>query len=116
MKNRANPHDFFSPYVAFQTHNVLFTSLSYDSPKPNIERYYRAQFLDHNTNVGKLDEAFNRLQYAYFQVGSQFKLAQSRYVDVNFIIPVSQLIYNKTELTLATPAIINVKYGLFWQK
>ncbi|WP_461127335.1 hypothetical protein [Spirosoma aerophilum] len=116
MKSRADRHDFFSPYIAFQTHNVLFTSLSYDSPKTNIERYDRGQFLDHRTNVGRLDEAFNMLQYAYFQAGSQFKLPKNRYVDVNFIIPVSKLIYNKTELTLATPAVVNLKYGLFWQR
>ncbi|GAB3785791.1 hypothetical protein GCM10028818_48030 [Spirosoma horti] len=116
MRNRPDPHSFFSYYIALQTHNALFSSLFYDTPNPGAQRYYRGRSLSYDTNVGKYDEAFNMMQHAYIQVGSQFRLPKSTYLDVNVVVPVAQLVYTKYELTLATPAYINIKYGVAWQK
>lgn len=116
MRNRPDPHGFFSYYIALQTHNALFSSLFYDTPNPGVQRYYRGRRLDYDTNVGKYDEAFNMMQHAYFQVGSQFKLSKSSYLDVNVVVPVAQLVYTKNDLALATPAYVTIKYGIAWQK
>ena len=116
MSNRPDPHGFFSYYIAIQTHNALFSSLFYDTPNPGVQRYYRGRSLAYDTNGGKYDEAFNMMQHAYVQVGSQFRLHKGTYLDVNVVVPVNQLVYTKSELTLATPAYINIKYGIAWQK
>lgn len=114
MKKRDDPHNFFSYYIAVQTHNTLFSSLYYDTPNPAVQRYYRGQFLDHTTNVGKYNEALNFIQHAYFQFGSQFRMSKNNYLDINTFIPIPSLIYHKTDLTLSTPPVINVKYGISW--
>ncbi|GAB3046792.1 hypothetical protein GCM10027185_58380 [Spirosoma pulveris] len=62
------------------------------------------------------NESFNLLQHSYFQIGSQFRISKNNYLDVNAVIPIPSLIYHKTDLTLSTPAIINIKYGVAWQK
>ncbi|AUD01522.1 hypothetical protein [Spirosoma pollinicola] len=116
MKQRNDPHGFFSYYVSLQTHNALFSSLFYDTPNPNVQRYHRGQILDHDTNVGKYDEAFNMMQHAYFQIGSQFKLSGNAYLDINAALPIRKLVYTKSDYTLATPAYINIKYGIAWPK
>ena len=117
MKKRADRHSFFSHYVAFQTHNVLFANLRYDNESGRyhmMSNYYRGKFLNRVTNVGNYEEAFNMLEYAYFQIGSQIKLGRSNYLDVNVALPISLL--TKTEYTLITPALLTLKYGIAWQK
>ncbi|RYZ47220.1 MAG: hypothetical protein EOP49_22005 [Sphingobacteriales bacterium] len=107
QKQRADRHSFFSPYVAFQTHNVLFSRVM----KPSrLEPY---SYLPHRRNndepVGK---RFDLLEYAYLQVGSQHQLFRKKgYLDVNLAIPVPALNYNKHDYTVATPALINIKLG-----
>lgn len=116
MRSRPDPHGFFSYYIALQTHNALFSSLFYNTLNPSVQRYYRGRTLAYDTNVGKYDEAFNMMQHAYLQVGSQFRLPRSTYLDVNVVVPLNQLVYTKNELTLAVPAYVNIKYGIAWQK
>ena len=116
MKNRADPHSFFSHYVGIETYNTIFANLYYDTPNPSVQHYYRGQMLDHNTNVGNYSEALNLMQFAYVKIGSQFKIKRSNYLDINAVIPIPNLIYHKTEYTLSTPAVITIKYGVFWQK
>jgi hypothetical protein len=115
MKNRINTNSMFRYYVSLRTENALFSNLYYDD-NPYNEKYYRGTFVSYRTNVSKYNEAFNLMQYAYFQLGSQFKIKTTNYLDVNVIIPVSALIYHKQEFTLADPALISIKYGLFWSK
>lgn len=112
MKSRADKSSFFRHYVAFQTYNVLFADLTYDLPNPGVQRYYRGRQLDYFTNGGKYQEGLNMLQLAYFEVGTQMKIAKTNYLDVNVVIPISRLVYNKSELTLAVPAYVTIKYGL----
>lgn len=114
MRKRADRHSFFSHYIGFETHHVIFANLYYDTPNPHVQNYYRGQILDHTTNVGNYSETLNLMQYAYFRIGSQFKIARVNYLDVNVVIPMPNLIYNKTEFTLSTPALINVNYGITW--
>ena len=116
MKERADPRSFFRHYVSLRTYNALFSSIYFTDRTGINRRYYRGQFLDHITNTGKYDEAFNLLQNAYFQIGSQFQIKRNHYLDVNVVVPFSVLIYNKQELTLATPAVFTVKYGIAWSK
>ncbi|GAB4036179.1 hypothetical protein [Spirosoma gilvum] len=114
MKNRFDPHSFFSPYVSFQTHNSLYSSLLYNPPyKSSAHNYYRGNLLDHPTNSGKYDESFNMVQYAYFQIGSQLKITKANYLDVNIIVPIPALTYHKTDFTLSSPSLINIRYGIF---
>lgn len=112
MKSRVERNSFFRNYIAFQTYNVLFADLTYDLPNPGVQRYYRGQRLDHFTNGGKYQEGLNMLQLAYFELGTQLKIAKTNYLDINVVIPVSRLVYNKSELTLAVPAYFTIKYGL----
>lgn len=56
------------------------------------------------------------LQLAYFQIGTQLKVAKTNYLDMNVVVPVSSLVYTKSDMTLAVPAYVNIKYGLAWQK
>lgn len=117
MKKRADRHSFFSHYVALQTHNVLFANLRYDNESGRYSRmpyYDRGKFSNQVTNVGNYEEAFNLLEYAYFQIGSQVKLGLSNYLDINVALPISLL--TKTEYTLITPALVTLKYGIAWQK
>ncbi|QIP15357.1 hypothetical protein G8759_23380 [Spirosoma aureum] len=115
MKKRVDPHGFFRHYVAIRAENSLFSNLLYND-NPFTEKYYRGQFVNYRTNVSKYNEAFNLFQYAYVQVGSQFKIKTNKYLDINAVVPITALIYNKLEYTLATPAYVTIKYGLFWQK
>lgn len=116
MKKRAELNSFFRHYIAFQTYNVLFADLTYELPNPSVQRYYRGQQLDHFTNGGKYQEGFNMLQLAYFQIGTQLKMSKTNYLDMNVVIPVAPLVYNKSELTLAVPAYVTIKYGISWQR
>ncbi|MVM33532.1 hypothetical protein GO755_26075 [Spirosoma sp. HMF4905] len=117
MRQRADRHSFFSHYIGFQTYNVLFTNLHSDnSPqyRSSLERYYRGQLVRYNTNEGILNESFNMMQNAYFQVGTQLQLGHSKYLDINAVVPIPGIIYHKTDYTISTPAYVNIKYGLFW--
>lgn len=114
MTKRADRHSFFSHYVGFETHNVAFANLYYDTPNPQVQRYYRGQILDHDTNVGNYSESLNLLEYAYFRAGSQLRVARHNFLDINVAIPVSSLVYNKAEYTLTTPALVTIKYGVAW--
>ena len=119
MRQRADRHSFFSHYVGFQTHNVLLANLQYANdprPLPELRNYYRGQFLKQTVNVGVINEPFNLLQHAYFQLGSQFRVSPSSYLDVNVVVPVPWLIYHKFDNTLSTPSLINVSYGIAWPR
>ena len=118
MKRRSDRHSFFSHYVAIQTHNGLFANLYYDNdPRPSndLHNYYRGQFLNKITNLGSLNEAFNLMQFAYCQIGTQLRISRSNYLDINAAIPVSFLVYHKFDYGLSTPALITIKYGIAWQ-
>jgi len=119
MKQRVDKHNFFSPYVGLQTHNVLFANLRYNNesgtgPGQSAAYYHRGQFVSERTNVGNLNEGFNLLQHGYLVVGSQFRTSVTNYLDVNVVVPAAFLIYHKTDYTLSTPSILTVKYGIFW--
>lgn len=56
------------------------------------------------------------LQLAYSQIGTQLKMAKTNYLDMNVVIPVAPLVYNKSEYSLAVPAYVTIKYGISWQR
>lgn len=56
------------------------------------------------------------LQLAYFQIGTQLKMAKTNYLDMNVVISVAPLVYNKSEYSLAVPAYVTIKYGISWQR
>ncbi|WP_146624510.1 hypothetical protein [Larkinella arboricola] len=119
QKQRTDRHSFFSPYVALQTHNVLFNRVIYSgSGLTDLAGYYRGRVLRPETNGGliknggRVGDGFTMLDYAYLQVGSQHQVFNKRgYLDINVLVPVRDLIYSKGEYTLSTPGIINVKLG-----
>jgi|GEM_PF-3551589 len=115
MKKRVDPHSMFRYYLAYHTYNALFSSYYYKAPDL-AELYYRGNFVGYRTNIGKYNEAFNFLLNAYFQLGYQLKIKSGNYLDVNGVIPITALIYNKQESSLAFPAYVTIKYGLFWGK
>ncbi|GAB3934019.1 hypothetical protein [Larkinella terrae] len=117
QKQRVDRHSFFSPYVAFQTHNVLFSELTYSrSISYDLAREYKGTVNRAETNTfigkGRIGDQFNLLEYAYFQLGSQHQMFKKRgYLDINVLIPSRYLIYNKRDYALASPGIVNVKLG-----
>ena len=119
MKQRADRHSFFSPYVGLQTHNVLFANMRYSNDLGSglartAATYYRGQLLTSRTNTGNLNEAFNLLQYGYCLAGAQFRVSTSNYLDVNVALPFPGLVYHKTDYTLASPPYVTIRYGIFW--
>ena len=119
MRQRADRHSFFSHYVGIQTFNVLWANLQYpNDPRPRLDlrSYRRGQFIGQTVNLGVINEPFNLVQHAYFQVGSQFRLPRNSYLDINVVVPVPFLIYHKFENTLSTPSLINVNYGIAWPR
>lgn len=112
-KQRLDRHSFLSNYVALQTSNVLVSSVNYDPQSGNdLQNYYRGQVGRAITNNGRVGDLFLLLNYAYFQIGTQRRVFKRYYIDVNGIVPIAYLIYNRTEYTLATPGLINIKIGL----
>ncbi|GAB3260994.1 hypothetical protein GCM10027347_25740 [Larkinella harenae] len=121
QKQRTDRHSFFSPYVAIQTHNVLFSQVAYaGSDLSDLERYHRGNVQPYRTPApvwpngkrGLAGDRFDLMQYAFFQLGSQHQLFKKRgHLDVNVIVPIPGLVYNKHDYTLSTPAIVNVKMG-----
>lgn len=119
MRQRADRHSFFSHYVSLQTHNVLLANLQYANdprPRSDLRNYYRGQLSTQTVNVGVINEPFNMLQHAYFQLGSQFRVSRSSYLDVNVVVPAPFLIYHKFDYTLSTPSLINISYGIAWPR
>ncbi|WP_155297313.1 hypothetical protein [Spirosoma aerolatum] len=117
MRQRADRHSFFSHYVAFQTHNVLFANAQYNQGyriRYDLMKYSRGQMLDHIVNEGEVNESFYFLQYGYFQVGSQLQLGVNKYLDIDATIPISPLIHHRGSYTLSTPSLVTIRYGLFW--
>ncbi|GAB3319715.1 hypothetical protein GCM10027299_12510 [Larkinella ripae] len=123
QKQRADRHSFFSPYVAIQTHNVLFSQVAFAGlGLSDLERYHQGNVLPYRTpHPVRLDTRWNRagdrfdlLQYAFLQLGSQHQVLKKRgYLDVNVLVPIPGLIHNKRDYTLSTPSIVNVKLGVY---
>lgn len=116
MRQRADRHSFFSPYVAFQTHNVLFANAQYNQNRIRYDlmKYYRGEILDHIVNEGEVNESFYFLQYGYLQVGGQLRLGTNKYLDIDATVPIAPLIHHRGNYTLSTPSLVKIRYGLFW--
>ncbi|RRB06311.1 hypothetical protein [Larkinella rosea] len=118
-KQRPDRHSFFSPYVAIQTYNVLYSNLIY-SPEgslSDLQRYKRKKLESTITNSGSVGDQFIWLDYAVVQLGTQHRILNKYYLDINVLIPVGALAYSKGDWTLAMPPLINVKFGVgYWRK
>ena len=106
-------NQFSSPYISFQTQNTLYSRLWYDPiqnslgfPPDHSPNYFYA---DSGTQ-GMLGQRFDLLQYVYFQWGFQKRIGKENYVDFNVLIPLPNTA--KHEYTLATPAWINLRFGI----
>jgi hypothetical protein len=115
MKQRQDKHSFYSYYVGIHTQNNIYTRLKYTQGPGlsyfDIDRYQRGQILSQTVNNGLIHESFNFLQYAHLQIGRQYKPLERYFLDVNIVIPVSALVYNKWDYTLASPAFATVTFG-----
>lgn len=118
-RQRLDRHSFFSHYVALQTHNLLVSNLSYPLQRSlfDLQRYQRGTIVRTITNSGSVGDRFIWIEYAFLQVGTQHRVFGRYYLDANVVIPVSVLIYNRYEYSLASPPLINLKFGVGkWRK
>lgn len=117
-KKKSNRTDIFRTYIAIQAHNSLYSSFLYDRSRIDLDRYYRGAKLGPIVNSGQYIEGPNLLEYVYIRVGHQFKLGTDSYLDISTVVPFKPLIYTKRSggFTLASPALISIKYGLVFRK
>lgn len=134
QKQRADRHSFFSPYVAFQAQNVLLSAFRYNYQNHSLsllEHYRRGRLQfpplstasairvitpDFRSNFRTVGDQFLFLEYVYCQLGIQRQVFKGSYLDVNALVPIAALLYNKhyNGYALNTPALVNVKLGMGW--
>jgi len=115
MRKRLDKHSFFSHYVALQTHNVFISNLHYDpvGPLVDIQRYERGKITNTINNSGVYNDAYDLMQFVNLQLGSQFRIGRDKFLDINVLLPIP--VYYKYNYVIATPALLNVKYGIVWK-
>lgn len=113
MKQRLDPHSFFSYYVSLHTHNVIFSRLKYSRLGTNgeIDRYKRGELLNQQINYGLIKESLNLLGFAYFQLGVQHRIFNKSFFDINVVLPAPFLVYNKWDYSISSPALVNITFG-----
>ena len=115
MKQRSDTHSFWGYYVGIHTQNVIHSRLKYQRGPGlsyfDIDQYERGQILSRSVNSGLIHESFNFMEYVYPQIGFQCKLFDRCFLDANAVVPVSSLVYNKWEYTLASPPFATITFG-----